>query len=245
MIDNPTERTMTSILNEEHNCATCSVKSSLFQILSKEELYMINKNKTSVIYRKGEIIRKQGAVLTHVISIGDGMAKVYLEGQRSNNVLLDILTPTAFVGGPGMFVNQVHHFTVSALTDCCVCFIRMEAFRELLHSNPSFSDEYLKHLSQVTISAYNRLINLTQKQMPGRLADSLIYLAKEVFNSSAFKIPFSSRDLAEMSGMSRDNVVRNLKRFQQEGIIEKQKDMIEIRDYDALKAISRDKSTFI
>ena len=58
-----------------------------------------------------------------------------------------------------------------------------------------FADEYFKHLGNLTLSVYKRLINLTQKQMAGRVADTLIYLSYDIFNSSSFEIPFSRYDL--------------------------------------------------
>jgi CRP/FNR family transcriptional regulator, polysaccharide utilization system transcription regulator len=229
---------MHALFSVEKSCLTCAVKSPLLKILSEEELQQIDDSRTSVIYRKGETIRKQGAVLTHVISIGQGMAKVFLEGPNNNNVLLSILKPTSFVGGPGMFVDQIHHFTITALTECCVCFIKMSTFREMLNTNREFNDHYLKHISQVTLAAYNRLINLTQKPIRGRLADSLLYLADDVFERREFDISVTNQELSELVGMSRDNVVRNLKKFHQEGIITKTNGIIRIDDYEALKAIS-------
>ncbi len=229
---------MHSLFSVEKSCLTCAVKSPLLNILSDEELQKIDESRTSVIYRKGETIRKQGAVLTHVISIGHGMAKVFLEGKNSNNILLSILKPTSFVGGPGMFVDQIHHFTITALTECCVCFIKMSTFREILHSNREFNDHYLKHISQVTLAAYNRLINLTQKPIKGRLADSLLYLADDIFEKKQFDVSVTNQELSELVGMSRDNVVRNLKKFQAEGLISKTNGTIRIDDYEALKTIS-------
>ena len=134
----------------------------------------------------------------------------------------------------------MHHFTVTALTECCICFIRTDTLRELLHTNPLFTDAYLKHISQVTLAAYNRLINLTQKHMTARLAESLIYLSNEVFDRKNFEVPFSSQELAELSGMSRDNVVRNMKKFENDGIVQKKDGLISIIDYETLVAISQE-----
>ena len=74
--------------------------------------------------------------------------------------------------------------------------------------------------------------------MAGRLADSLLYLSNDVFKNQDFEIPSSTRELAELSGMTRDNVVRVLKNFRNSGIIDKTGDLINIIDYKALKDIS-------
>ena len=219
------------------SCVDCQLKSSLFKLLSDSELEIIDKNRTTVNFNKGETIRKQGAVLTHVISLSSGMAKVYLEGEASKNVILGLVNHTSIIGGPGMFIDHINHFTVTSLTNSCVCFIKLETFKEMLQKNSQFADGYFQHLSNITLSAYNRLINLSQKQMAGRLADTLIYLSKEIFISKKFELILSKNDLAELSGMSKDNVVRILKRFQEEGLINISNDIVEILDYDRLTNI--------
>jgi len=224
---------------ENRTCLGCQAKSPLFKLLSDKELELVDQNRTSVFFQKGETIRKQGAVLTHVISLNSGLAKVYLEGANNKNTILGIVNPTSFIGGPGMFIDRVNHFTVTALADSCVCFIELNTFKALLQKNSLFADGYFKHLSNVTLSAYNRIINLTQKQMAGRLADTLIYLSDEIFNSKKFELLMTKNDLAELSGMSRDNTVRNLKKFHQDGIINHSNNLIEILDYNSLENIRR------
>jgi len=226
-------------LIENRTCLGCQAKSPLFKLLSDKELELVDQNRTSVFFKKGETIRKQGAVLTHVISLNSGLTKAYLEGPNNKNIILAFASPTSFIGGPGMFVDHKHHFTVTAIMDSCVCYITLGIFKELLQKNTLFADEYFKHLSNITLSSYNRLINLTQKKMDGRLADALLYLSDEIFKKKRFELQLSNKDLAELSGMSKDNVVKNVKKFQQEGLINNSGNEIEILDYNTLQQISR------
>ena len=229
---------MINTFADDKSCIDCKTMSPLFKQLSQEEIETIDQNRTSVFFKKGETIRKQGAVLTHVLSLNHGLAKVYLEGANNKNVMLGIVTSSSFIGGPGMFIDRLNHFTVTALTDSCVCFIELKTFKRLLRKNSLFADGYFKHLSNIKLSAYNRLINLTQKQMAGRMADTLIYLSEEIFKSRKFQLQLSKNDLAELSGMSKDNVVRTLKNFHLDGLITNSGDEIEILDFDSLQIIS-------
>ena len=229
---------MNRTFEDQRSCLDCDLKTALFKFLSDQEIERVNQCKTAVYYKKGETIRKQGAVLTHVISLNTGLAKVYLEGTNNKNIILAIIRPSSFIGGPGIFVDHKNHFTVTSLTDSCACFIELGIFKELLHKNKVFAEEYFKHLGNITLSAYNRLINLTQKQMAGRLADTLIYLSEEIFEARSFNMVLSKNDLAELSGMSRDNVVRNLKKFSDEGLIKNSGDRIEILNFKSLEHIN-------
>jgi len=220
-------------------CLDCDLMSPLFKLLTKSELKKVNDNRFAVNFRAGENIRKQGTFLSHVISLNAGLAKLYLEGINKRNIILRIIKPTKFIGGPGMYVDKRHHFTVTALVDSCACFIEVEVFKKIIQSNKEFGEGFNKELSTNTLSTFNRLINLTQKQMPGRLADVLIYLSDEIFLSRKFKLLLSKNDLAELSGMSKDNVGRVLNSFKNEGVIKIEDNTIEILKMDSLRVISR------
>jgi CRP/FNR family transcriptional regulator len=75
--------------------------------------------------------------------------------------------------------------------------------------------------------------------MPGRMADALLYLFEEIFNSPKFDMVFSKQDLADISGMSKDGAIKVLREFQNEGIIRISDHEMELIDAGALKKISR------
>ena len=206
---------------------------------TKTELELIENNRFEVLFRAGENIRKQGTHLSHVIFLNSGLAKLYLEGFNGRNIILRIIKPRNFIGGPGMFVDNMHHYTVKALIDSCACFIDVEVLKKIIHDNEEFGNQFLKEISINTLSTYKRLINLTQKQMAGRLADTLIYLSDEIFNSRRFELVLSNNDLAELSGMTKDNVVRTLRNFNLDGLINNSGNEIEILDFDSLQRISQ------
>ena len=148
-------------------CLDCKHKSDLFKLLTDEELSRMDKNRFEVSFRAGETIRKQGTNLSHVLSINSGLCKLYIEGQNNQNIILRIIKPINFIGGPGMYADQRHHYSVAALTDASVCFIDMKVFKDIIHENNKFADEFIRDLSRNTLSTYSRLLNLTQNQMPG------------------------------------------------------------------------------
>lgn len=225
--------------NPGRNCLNCDLKSPLFCFLSDEELQLVRDNKITVVFKKGETIRKQGTYMSHVISVNAGLAKMYLEGLDNHNAIIRIVKPTNFIGGPGLFLDRLHHYTVSALIDTTVCFIDVDLFKDLIDRNKTFAHELMKDFSKNILSVYNRLIFLTQKQMPGRMADTLIYLFDEIYNSRKFTLHLSKQDLADLSGMAKDSAIKILRDFQNARIISMNDHDIELLDYDALRRISR------
>ncbi len=226
-------------INPDSSCLGCDVKSPLFCYLSDEELAFIQKNKITVKFQKGETIRKQGTFMSHVISVNSGLAKLYLEGIEQRNAIIRIVKPTNFIGGPGIYLDQRHHYTVTALMDTTVCFIDVVIFKDIIDNNKVFAHEFMKDFSRNILSVYNRLIYLTQKQMRGRMADSLIYLFEDIFQTQKFPAYLSRQDIADLSGMSKDSASKVLREFQIEGVINLNEQELELLDPEKLHKISR------
>jgi CRP/FNR family transcriptional regulator len=209
----------------------------MFELLAKSELKLINENKFEVKFRKGEIIRKQGTYLSHVISINSGLAKLYIEGVNSRNLILRIIKTKSFIGGPGMYYDQRHHYSVIALVDLSACFIDMNVFKQITHSNPDFAAEFMKEFSKNMLITYDRLISLTHKNTTGRMAEALLYLSNDIFENSTIDPIITKTDLADLTGMARDSVSKILREFKDDNLI-KMDNQIEIINPQALIKIS-------
>ena len=221
------------------SCHDCRSMSSLFCLLNDEELHLVDENKIHVNFKTGETIKKQGTFMSHVLSVNSGLAKLYIEGLEGRQAILRIVKPTSFIGGPGIYFDQRHHFTITALIDSSVCFIDLQVFKNILRGNQSFAEEFLKDFSHHVLNVYNRLIYLTQKQMPGRMADALLYLQDDIFDRPKFPMILSRFDLADLSAMSRESAVKILRDFQKEGLVKISDHEMEILDEEALRKISR------
>ncbi len=105
--------------------------SQLFGLLNKEELEFVDANKIHVNFKAGETIKKQGTFMSHVLSVNSGLAKLYLEGIEGRSAILRIVKPSNFIGGPGIYHDQRHHFSITALLDSSVCFIDLQVFKKM------------------------------------------------------------------------------------------------------------------
>ncbi len=226
-------------LNAEVDCRHCELKSPLFCHLTDDELDRVANNKLMVVFKEGETICKQRTHMSHVISVTTGLAKLYLESSELHNSIIRIVKPTNFIGGPGIYLDQMHHYTVTALTDTSVCFIDLQTFKHLIDNNREFAHALMKELSKNILSVYNRLSLLTLKQMPGRMADTLIYLFDEIFEDTTFSLEISKKDLAELSGMAKDSAVKILREFHNSKIIGYTNTAMTLLDRESLYNISR------
>jgi CRP/FNR family transcriptional regulator len=209
-----------------------------FEKLTPEQKEFLDANSVKIKYRKGEIIAKQGGFVSHVIYMEKGLAKVFLEN-GSNSLVLRITPDRNFVGLSS--VSEEHpYFPYSAMTyvDSEIRQIEVNAFRRLMAQNFEFSKEILDILSSNSLQIYGRFFCFTYKQAFGRLADILLCLSDRIFKATEFDLPLSRKELAELSGMSSETVIRMLKEFNDEGLIRMDGKSIEVLDYDRIKQIS-------
>lgn len=220
------------------DCIDCLAQNIPFSYLKHDELEILNQNKNIVNFNPGEIIIKQGAAMTHLLSFYSGLAKIYLEGINGHNLILQLIKGGQFIIGPGMYTDFKHHTSISALTKSTVCFIDMHVYLEVMNQNPGFAKQNHKAENIMKINALHKMVNLTQKQMPGRIADALLYLHDIIYETNPFKIDISRRDLADMTALSKESVIRILKQFKDEDIIDVKGSKIEILDLDAVRHFS-------
>lgn len=220
-------------------CKDCLFKQPLFNILNPNELETLNQNRYEVRYKKGETIFKQGSALTHIACFTHGMAKIYIEGLNNRNLIIKIVKRGEMVGGPGMHTDFKHHFTVTTLTDTQVCLIDAETFQDVVKSNNKFALAMMKKINTQGIKNFEKFINLTQKQMPGRIADAIFYLSDFVHESDHFDVVISRQDLADMTAMTKESAIRILKEFKDAGLISVEGNHFEILDKETLRKICR------
>jgi len=226
--------------NNHFHCLDCGNKADCFQRLSKSELKEVSDSKVSIHYKKGEIIRKQGTFVASVLFVKEGIAKVYKEFEHAENVsIVDFRKPGQLIGLADIFNASIVQHTVAALTDCEVCSIDIRLFEKLLNENGHFAVDIIKSINQQNSNIVDFHIQNNYKQLHGRIAHAILVLSEHIFESDIFNIPFSRRDFAEFTNMSSMSVVRILKAFRDDKIIEMKNGLITITDKEKLEIISR------
>jgi len=188
-------------------------------------------------YKKHEIICKQGSPVTHSIFLIDGYAKLYIEGLNNRNIILYILTSNSYIGLLSFFESVNYSYSVTALGDCKVCMVDLEFVKKLYYENPNLLINLNKAFGKSVAAILSKIISLNQKQIRGRVAESLLYLSK-LHNSDTFNLGITRKELGEMSAISEENTVRILTEFRQEEIIRLNGKDVEINDISLLKKIS-------
>lgn len=220
---------------KSRNCLKCFDKSPIFKLMTDDELAAIEATRLEVTFKPDEIIYKQGTATNQIVTITEGLAKAYIEGTSDKNFIIDLIRPYTMISGPGIYVDYKHHFTLKAVEKTTCCFFSVKTFKEIVLGNPKISEAVIEMISKRAISYCEKFLFLTQKQIVGKIAGLLIYLNEHIYPTNPMVLTISYMDLAEMSGMTKDSVVRVLKDLNSEGIIQVENSTIKIVDPTKLK----------
>ena len=219
-------------------CSISVHECKCFEALTAKEIKLVEENSVIIEYKKGEVICKRGGMASHVMFLEKGLAKVYLD-DGTNLLVLKILPEKNLIGLASVSEEtNTFEYSVMAYIDSEIRQIDLKVFQHLLETNSKFAKEVIDIINANSIQIYGRFFCLTHKQSFGRLADILLCLSQRVFKSEQFDLPLSRKELAELSGLSSETVIRMLKVFREEGLIKLDGKTLKVMDLARLIKIS-------
>jgi CRP/FNR family transcriptional regulator len=226
------------VSDSKTSCTVVDYKCKCFEVLTPEELELISQNEVHVSYKKGETICKQGTFASHIVIMEEGLAKVSVE-ECDRLLILKIIPEGNLIGLTAISDhNNTFQYSATAYVDSKARLIDTAVFKKIVKENAAFSFELLNLLAANNVQIYGRFFCLTNKQSYGKLADILLCLADRVYKKREFDLLLSRKELAELSDMSTENVIRMLKKFKEDGLIDIKGKKFAITNYENLKQIS-------
>jgi CRP/FNR family transcriptional regulator len=206
-------------------------------MLNDRELDVLENNCAEVRFKPGDIIVKQDALSTNVAYIKSGLVKIHINGPIKERIMKITKAPT-YLCLPSTFGDKINHFSATAIEDTTVCFIDVTVFKQFIYENGEFAFQIILDLSKGELQNFQNCLNNSQKQNMGRVADAILFFAREIYNSNNFTLPISRQDLADLTGITRESTSRILSDFHNEKILEIDSRKISILNETLLKQIS-------
>lgn len=204
---------------------------------SEDEKELLNRNRTEVVFRKNEIISKQGSLATQLIFIRKGLSKSYFE-YGSTKQMICIHPAHSLLGIQGLSVSNIYHCTLAALEDVSVCMFDINIFKEVAKQNASFIFQLLNINIEMQSTSIDRIFSLKLKANESKLADILLCLSQRVFRSDTFDFSFSMEEVANLTDMPLKEAETIWKNFQEDKLLTFEKGQIHILDKEELLTIS-------
>lgn len=213
-----------------------------WDLLTTEQKAFIDNHTDIRRYRKNEVIHREGDYPTHIMMLISGMVRLSKEGVGQRVQIIRLLKPYDMFGYRSVIVGDGHSSCASALEPTVLCRIQREAFMHVLQENNAFCFGILKAMAKDLGISESRTVNLTQKHIRGRLAETLITLRQTYGldeDGATIAIYMSREDIANMSNMTTSNAIRTLSQFVTEGLICMDGRKIQLLNEAELTKISR------
>lgn len=211
---------------------------SILSILSEEEYAALVANQSDQKYLKGDVIFREGAVPAGIFLIRSGKAKKYKVDNLAREQIIYVANHGELIGYHAVLSEERYPDSAAAIEDSLVSFIPKEDFISILNRSPAFSRRLLKALSHEFTVLANSISVIAQRTAPERLAIALIVLREkykeEGLEGNEIILNISRMDLANMAGIAQENVIRLLKEFKAEGILDTEGRKIWIKDIKLL-----------
>lgn len=199
---------------------------------------------TEQIYKKDEIIFREGAFPTGIFYISKGKIKKYKVDKESREHIIYVANTGELIGYHAILAQDRYPDFAATLEESKIAFIPKENFLEVLDQSTVLTNRLLKTLSHEFAVLTNSVTLFSHKSVRERLALQLIVLREkykvDFHEGMPVEINMSREDLASLVGTARENVIRLLTDFKEEGILDTKgrkiivtnvNKLIEIADY--------------
>jgi CRP-like cAMP-binding protein len=214
----------------------------VWRVLTDKERDILRKNSKIQRFKRNELIYYEGDEAKDMMCLLNGKVKIFKEGVGGRSQIIRMIKPIQYFGYRAYFAQENYLTNASAFEVSTVCMIPMDIVTNLLKGNLNLAMFFIRQLSVDLGIADERTVNLTQKHIRGRLAESLLFL-KDSYgleeDGATLSIYLAREDLANLSNMTTSNAIRTLSTFASERIIALDGRKIKLIDQERLKKISK------
>ena len=210
-----------------------------YNALTPDQISKINENSFVVKHKKSEIIFSQDKPISYLMLLSSGLVKMFKDDQYKKSLILKIVGPGNYIGLFSVFYGTRYQFSAAAIEDSELVYINIPVLKEILGENGLFALEMMQQLSNEGMELLDKLISFPQKQVPGRMAEVLLFFSTKIYSNDHFTLPLSRQELADLVYSTKESVSRTLTEFRNDRMIDIDDRKITLKSIDLLKILSK------
>lgn len=213
---------------------------SILADLPEADLAKLLERKTEHRYKAGEVIFREGGYPLGIYFIVKGKVKKYKVDRDGTEQIIYVANTGELLGYHAVLSEDHYPDSAAVIEDSVIACIPKEDFMEVIDRSGLLMRRLLKTLSHEFSVLANSLTLFARRSVRERLALQLIVVREkykgDFLPGQVVEINMSREDLASLVGTARENVVRMLTEFKEEGILETRGRKIIVRDIKKLVA---------
>ena len=202
----------------------------LFRSLAPSETVLLTDHSTTRTYPTNTVLITEGDTTDSLYVIIEGEVKVYVSDAQGKEAILNLMGPGEYFGELALLDDSPRSASVVTMAPTKVMIISKADFKRCLASNPDLAYNMIRSLTQQVRSLTDSVKNLALMDVYGRVAHTLLDLAKEIDGRQIIEQRLTHQDIASMVGSSREMVSRILKDLSTGGYITVNKNNIVINE---------------
>ena len=215
--------------------------SEMWGVLTSEEKRIVTDNFNIQNFKKNQIIYAEHEDPERLWILLKGKVKMYKSGVGDRVQILRLYRPVQYFGYRAYFAGEKYVSSAAAFEPSVLGSLPIELGDQLIRGNNELAMFFIHELSRNLGGSDTKIVNLTQKHIRGRLAESLLLLLDNYGfedDELTLSIYLSREDLANLSNMT-TNAIRTLTTFVAEKLILVDGRKIKILNEPQLRKISK------
>src|SRR5690625_806921 len=149
----------------------CISKVPIFNHLEPDEMLEVLKKSSQMIFKKGEVIYREGDLLEYLYIVHTGRVKIYQLFESGKEQLLRILESGEFMGELALFTDKVLDSYAEALEETEICAIHRNDIQELMKTHSTIPLKILGEFSSRLEETEFLVSQLSYRDVETRIAD--------------------------------------------------------------------------
>ena len=197
--------------------------SEFFQKVNEsDEFNLISDSRDVHRYKKKHILYSEGEKPQYVYYVVSGKLKEYLINEDGKELITNMYSKGDFFGFISVLEDVPYSETVQVLEDCELMLVPKADFLQLINNDRQVSKQFIKLLSHNIREKEDKLLNLAYNSLRKKVAKGIINVIDKFRDEKNGHrvIEISREDLANVVGSAQESMIRTLKEFRDEKLID-------------------------
>ena len=216
-------------------------RTQIFQSLPAAEIDAIAARVAVRRVARNEVVLRRGDANGGMVVIMSGRVRISVVSEDGKEATLGVLGAGEILGEMSLLDGEPCSADVTAQEDCVLLVIERGQFLALLRANSGLCLHLMTMLTKRLRRANSALEDMALLDLPTRLGRLLARLASDygvpVRSGTRIEVRLSQKDLSTLVGASREKVNKQIRQWEEEGVLSKDSGRMVIADARALPSL--------
>lgn len=212
---------------------------TVMNALSDAQRTRLAEESTMASAERGEPIWLSGAPAAYFAVVGAGFVKMTRTTPQGAEVAVELLIPGQCFGLLAALQGNTFPLSAIAVTDLWYLKVQARLLHDLYAENPGLRDQMLRAIAPRLHRAHDMMARMSTGKVEQRIAAVLLILMDSCGEADEhgvrLNVPLTRQDIAEMAGTTVETTIRAMSRWQKDGRLSTDHQVITIHDSASLQ----------